>query len=81
MCGLSSPLTLNPNRVFNRQPNLRDMPIELLRRLSSQHLPLLQRRATQGLPWVLSKVLQPHLLKQLDSGSVSEMLHRAYVYM
>ena len=67
--------------ALDRRPDIRSRPDELLRRLCARHLPLLQRRAAQGLPWVLSKVLQPKMLQQLDSGPMSEMLHRSYVYM
>lgn len=53
----------------------------LLRLLCGRHLTLLQLRAPQGAPWLLSRIVSPRILQQLDSGSLSEAMHRAYVYM
>ncbi|GAX82196.1 hypothetical protein CEUSTIGMA_g9624.t1 [Chlamydomonas eustigma] len=74
-------LSLMLELMAERSADHQASPETLLRRLCGQHMPLLQRRASAGVPWVLGKVLQPQLLHQLDSGPMSEMMHRAFVYM
>lgn len=75
------PPSLNHATTVLRNPHLWNQPQELLQLLCCRHLPLLQARAPAGLPWIMSRLLSPRILALLDSGDMSEILHRVYVYM